>query len=189
MREKLSRKRASNHLQRLRLTLKNGANVTSTYDHAYFSSSENNMGLVFTTQFVNQLINQHGVDFCLYDDYNWDFTLMHISSELAKPPWLVVTPSLSRLQHLGVKTCGTHIVDKKAIECDVNAIETQFNADLAAIDKQLNPAAFVEVKRPKRLFAKKPFRSGGWGDPRDLKLCLDMIHNDYVNLTLIRSMT
>ena len=57
------------------------------------------------------------------------------------------------------------------------------------IDKQLNPAAFVEVKRPKRLFAKKPFRSGGWGDPRDLKLCLDMIHNDYVNLTLIRSMT
>ena len=90
---------------------------------------------------------------------------------------------------MGVKTCGTHIVDKKAIECDVNAIETQFNADLAAIDKQLNPAAFVEVKRPKRLFAKKPFRSGGWGDPRDLKLCLDMIHNDYVNLTLIRSMT
>ena len=60
------------------------------------------MGLVFTTQFVNQLINQHGVDFCLYDDYNWDFTLMHISSELAKPPWLVVTPSLRESVVIGL---------------------------------------------------------------------------------------
>ena len=38
-------------------------------------------------------------DFCLYDDYNWDWTLMHLSAEIIKPTttraWKVALPAMA----------------------------------------------------------------------------------------------
>ena len=163
-------------------------NSTFTYDHSYFSSSVNNMGLVFSAQFVDNLIEKFKTDFCLYDDYNWDFTLMHISTEVTKPSWLVVSPLLSRIQHLGVKTCGTHITDKKATECNIESIHEQFRRDITKVSTFLFPQKFSETKKPKKPYAKKPFRSGGWGDPRDIKMCLDFT-SEKIDLNELRSIT
>ena len=164
-------------------------NSSYTYDHSYFSSSENNMGLTFSFDFVEKILSL-GVDFCLYDDYNWDFSLMHLSTEVSKSHWLVISPLLSRVQHLGVKTCGTHITDKKATECKVDEIRQKFQEDMRSqnITNSLFPSKMVETSKPKKLFAKKPYRSGGWGDPRDIKLCLSFIEGE-TNLEALRSMT
>ena len=180
-----------NYVNNLNLTahLTKFPNSSFTFDHSYFSSSENNMGLTFSSDFIQKILS-FGVDFCLYDDYNWDFSLMHLSTEISKPPWLVVSPLLSRVQHLGVKTCGTHITDKGATECRVDEIRQQFQNDMKSqnITRSLFPSKMVETSKPKKLVTRRPFRSGGWGDPRDIKLCLSFIEGE-TNLETLRSMT
>ena len=55
-----------------------------TFGTSIYSSSENNMGMVFNKQIIKKLFNNFKNDFCFYDDYNWDYTLMHISNEIEK---------------------------------------------------------------------------------------------------------
>ena len=42
------------------------------------------MGMVLTYEFITRLVLDYQKDFCLYDDYNWDYTLMHISTEVSQ---------------------------------------------------------------------------------------------------------
>ena len=69
------------------------------------------MGMVVDHAWVDRVISMSD-DFCLYDDYNWDWTLMHLSAEIIKPAttraWKVALPAMARSQHMGITGCGTH---------------------------------------------------------------------------------
>ena len=69
------------------------------------------MGMVVDHAWVDKVISMSD-DFCLYDDYNWDWTLMHLSAEIIKPAttraWKVALPAMARSQHMGITGCGTH---------------------------------------------------------------------------------
>ena len=69
------------------------------------------MGMVVDHAWVDKVISMSD-DFCLYDDYNWDWTLMHLSAEIIKPAttraWKGALPAMARSQHMGITGCGTH---------------------------------------------------------------------------------
>ena len=76
-----------------------------------WTSTQHNMGMVVDHAWVDKVISMSD-DFCLYDDYNWDWTLMHLSGEIIKPAttraWKVALPAMPRSQHMGITGCGTH---------------------------------------------------------------------------------
>ena len=43
------------------------------------------MAMVVTSEWVEKVTGDLVDDFCLYDDYNWDWTLAHLSNEIIKP--------------------------------------------------------------------------------------------------------
>ena len=43
------------------------------------------MAMVVSSKWVEKLTTDLADDFCLYDDYNWDWTLAHLSNEIIKP--------------------------------------------------------------------------------------------------------
>ena len=70
-----------------------------------------NMAMAVSKAWVDEVIGM-GEDFCIYDDYNWDWTLYHLSTEVVKvkrgQPWNVLVPEIARSQHLGINACGVH---------------------------------------------------------------------------------
>ena len=70
-----------------------------------------NMAMAVSSRWVDEVIAMTD-DFCIYDDYNWDWTLYHLSTEIVKKqrgePWKVMVPSMARSQHLGITGCGVH---------------------------------------------------------------------------------
>ena len=152
------------------------------FENSLFSSAENNMGMMMTAEFIKQHIMSNGDDFCLYDDYNWDYSLMHLSSEIETKPWRVLSPTLSRLQHMGIRTCGTHVT--KHGECDVESILKSFEFEISKLKDNLFPETFVPNIKQKTMLKKLPYRSGGWGDQRDILLCL-AIKNSPADINLL----
>ncbi|KRX98925.1 Small G protein signaling modulator 3 [Trichinella pseudospiralis] len=108
--------------------------------------------------------------FCTYNDYNWDWTLNHIQTHIARN-WKAVVLKSSRVFHIGDWYFGTHTESNNC------------NASLEAVKnyiKEINISTYTfRVDEGGRLFANwvtpQPF--GAWIDPRDHLLCLWHIHN------------
>merc|ERR1719219_218509 len=77
--------------------------------------------------------------FCIYDDYNWDWTLQQmIKACMGEFKTLVsVAP---RVFHVGACTGpegGTHIAKKDRKACDLDAIKAKFNAYVKDIPTEI----------------------------------------------------
>ncbi|KRZ92591.1 Small G protein signaling modulator 3, partial [Trichinella sp. T8] len=120
----------------------------------YWYSSTHNLGMTFSRTFWNEL-KLHAVPFCTYNDYNWDWTLNHIQTHIARN-WKAVVFKSSRLFHIGDWYFGTHT---KLDNC---------NASLEAVKnyiKEINIRTYTfKVDEGGRLFANwvtpQPF--GAW---------------------------
>ncbi|KRY77130.1 Small G protein signaling modulator 3 [Trichinella pseudospiralis] len=123
----------------------------------YWYSSKHNLGMTFSRTFWNEL-KSRAIPFCTYNDYNWDWTLNHIQTHIARN-WKAVVLN------------GTHTESNNC------------NASLEAVKnyiKEINISTYTfRVDEGGRLFANwvtpQPF--GAWIDPRDHLLCLWHIHN------------
>lgn len=134
-----------------------------------WKSTENNMGMAIDRESW-QKISKCSEMFCTYDDYNWDWTLMHVSLKCLLKPLTVLLFQAPRVFHLG--TCGLH---HQTANCDV---ETVLAEAVTVIDNNkhvLEPQSLeIEVARPwSQTQIGQP--NGGWGDDRDHKLCLNFI--------------
>ncbi|XP_014668548.1 PREDICTED: alpha-1,6-mannosyl-glycoprotein 2-beta-N-acetylglucosaminyltransferase-like [Priapulus caudatus] len=138
----------------------------NTYSIEMWRSSEHNMGMVLFRDTWKTLVN-HTEAFCKYDDYNWDWTLMHISQNLMSPSLRVMYLRAPRIFHIG--DCGMH---KKGTKCDPVPTVSKYEGLLNGLTKFLFPDSIVLTNNPVRKLRKlKP--NGGWGDPRDHQLCLN----------------
>lgn len=127
-------------------------------------SSKHNMGFTVDRALWKQIKNC-SQEFCKFDDYNWDWSLMHIFRACVAHNIKTLVASVPRLYHIGA--CGIHHQGRK---CDaeevVNTIEQKFEQN----QKVLFPAKLDLVAE--KSFRKIRFKNnGGWADPRDHQLC------------------
>ncbi|KAI1287956.1 Alpha-1,6-mannosyl-glycoprotein 2-beta-N-acetylglucosaminyltransferase [Halotydeus destructor] len=128
-------------------------------------SSKHNMGMVFDRHLWS-LVKNCSEEFCRYDDYNWDWSLQHISNKCLPKPIKTLVVSSPRVFHVG--ECGVHHKGKKCYDNGhIEKVENSLNAS----SKFLFPAQ-LSLKPVMVKVIKQPRNNGGWGDHRDHDLCL-----------------
>ncbi|XP_022101536.1 alpha-1,6-mannosyl-glycoprotein 2-beta-N-acetylglucosaminyltransferase-like [Acanthaster planci] len=128
-------------------------------------SSRHNMGMALDRSTWERL--QPCVkEFCKYDDYNWDWTLQHVSLTCLKPSLTVMVPKAPRIFHIG--ECGIHHKGR----CDAAMLVKQLDSTVAASADYLFPGSLAVTPPTRALYRKLPRPNGGWGDVRDHALCM-----------------
>ncbi|CAG5132403.1 unnamed protein product, partial [Candidula unifasciata] len=143
----------------------------SKVERAYWISSKHNMGMTFNRS-VWLDIKKCAKEFCRFDDYNWDWTLQHLSMTCIPNKVRLLVMKASRIFHIG--ECGMH---KKSKNCDPMAKVQQAETKLKENHQHLYPN-MVSIAGDSRFKLRDPKPNGGWGDIRDHKLC-----EQYFNMT------
>ena len=148
-----------------------------------WQSSRHNMGMAFNRTVWNQF-RQCSNLFCSVDDYNWDWSLLHVAqkclpsilSDTKEPDKKFVLGALvlkaPRVFHIG--ECGVHHRKASCASDTTTLRKAEYSLNSARRAKTLFPASL----RAKNLINSKVLKlkksNGGWGDPRDKDLCLSL---------------
>ncbi|XP_059218087.1 alpha-1,6-mannosyl-glycoprotein 2-beta-N-acetylglucosaminyltransferase isoform X4 [Stomoxys calcitrans] len=133
-------------------------------------SSKHNMGFAFNRTTWSS-IRKCGKHFCSYDDYNWDWSLQHVSQQCLQRKLHAMIVKGPRVFHIG--ECGVH---HKKKNCESNQVISKVQQVLRIARKsgQIFPKSLTLTVAS--LIKKTKLRkgNGGWGDRRDHELCLNM---------------
>lgn len=133
-------------------------------------SSKHNMGFSFNRSTWKEIVAcaEH---FCTYDDYNWDWSLQHVSQQCSKHKLYALVVRGPRVFHIG--ECGVH---HKKKNCESNQVisKVQQVIRLAVKSGQLFPRSLTMTVAGALKKTKLRKGNGGWGDKRDHELCLNM---------------
>ncbi|CAG9577470.1 unnamed protein product [Danaus chrysippus] len=134
-------------------------------------SSMHNMGFAFNRSVFEDIVSLHH-QFCDYDDYNWDYSLLHLSqNRKGKDKFKVILCKGPRVFHIG--ECGIH---HKKSNCNASVVIGKVQKLLLEARPQMYPARVAATvtsggaKHNKKLIK----GNGGWGDLRDRELCSNM---------------
>ncbi|XP_022217431.1 alpha-1,6-mannosyl-glycoprotein 2-beta-N-acetylglucosaminyltransferase isoform X4 [Drosophila obscura] len=133
-------------------------------------SSKHNMGFAFNrTTWTN--IRKCARHFCTYDDYNWDWSLQHVSQQCLQRKLHAMIVKGPRVFHIG--ECGVHHKNKN---CESNQVisKVQHVLRIARNSHQLFPRSLTLTVPSLSKKTKLRKGNGGWGDLRDHELCLNM---------------
>ncbi|KAM7541222.1 hypothetical protein Aperf_G00000023739 [Anoplocephala perfoliata] len=145
-----------------------------------WSSSNANMGMAFQRRFFDKL-KPCLKTFCLYDDYNWDWSLSYIDRTcLAVKIRVLHFKNCGRVFHTG--SCGLHA---KSSNCDnvEYSIKQVMKRTVGRSGEGLFPTSLNVLPAPVRRSSVRT--NGGWGDPRDRGLCLAIIADRWAPLALL----
>ncbi|XP_041814056.1 alpha-1,6-mannosyl-glycoprotein 2-beta-N-acetylglucosaminyltransferase [Chelmon rostratus] len=132
-------------------------------------STKHNIGMGISREVYYKLMGCSN-EFCTYDDYNWDWTLQHLSGACISKPLKVLVAQGSRVLHTG--DCGLHQKKNCRPEWATQKVEESLQATKDGLfppSLVLNGALAVEHR--------EHMKNGGWGDVRDHILC-----NNYAKL-------
>ncbi|XP_010880609.2 alpha-1,6-mannosyl-glycoprotein 2-beta-N-acetylglucosaminyltransferase [Esox lucius] len=127
-------------------------------------STKHNIGMGISREVYYKLMGCNN-DFCTYDDYNWDWTLQHLSGICLSKPVKVLVAQGSRVLHTG--NCGLH-QNKEACRPELALQKAQESLQLAK--DYLFPPSLV-LTSSESVEHKPHMKNGGWGDIRDHVLC------------------
>lgn len=132
-------------------------------------STQHNMGMAMyrsTWEKIKKCANE----FCTFDDYNWDWTLMYLSRSCIGKFLSVLVYEVPRMFHVG--DCGLHHTKSCNSKDTLNKVKAiiERNKDFMFTDK-LNIVAQSSLPG-----GQNP--NGGWGDVRDHELCLRFVTAD-----------
>ncbi|XP_068627187.1 alpha-1,6-mannosyl-glycoprotein 2-beta-N-acetylglucosaminyltransferase isoform X4 [Battus philenor] len=134
-------------------------------------SSMHNMGMVFNRTVWNSIMELQD-QFCAYDDYNWDYSLLHLSQNRpGREKFKVILCKGPRVFHIG--ECGIH---HKKSNCNASTVISKVQKLLQTAKASMFPtrvSATISAggaKHNKKLTK----GNGGWGDIRDQELCTNM---------------
>jgi len=149
-------------------------------DMTTWESAKHNMGMAFTRVLWRKI---HGCReyFCNYDDYNWDWSLQHMSKQCFQTKLEVLLVKGPRVFHIG--ECGVH---HKKKYCDTNKVTKKVKDILVKAKSYLYPTELSLAKVvPKRTKKQKNQKgNGGWGDHRDRALCMNMANSNQTSTNL-----
>ncbi|XP_053682426.1 alpha-1,6-mannosyl-glycoprotein 2-beta-N-acetylglucosaminyltransferase [Sabethes cyaneus] len=133
-------------------------------------SSKHNMGMAFNRSTWHE-ITRCARHFCEYDDYNWDWSLQHVSQQCLKQKLHVMVVKGPRVFHIG--ECGVH---HKKSNCESNQVISKVQQVLrvARRSRQLYPKSISLMMASVAKKTKLRKGNGGWGDQRDHQLCFNM---------------
>lgn len=133
-------------------------------------SSKHNMGMAFNRSTWHD-ITRCARHFCEYDDYNWDWSLQHVSQQCLKQKLHVMVVKGPRVFHIG--ECGVH---HKKSNCESNQVISKVQQVLrvARRSRQLYPKSISLTVASVIKKTKLRKGNGGWGDQRDHQLCFNM---------------
>uniref|UniRef100_A0AAQ4NYG8 Si:ch73-91k6.2 n=1 Tax=Gasterosteus aculeatus aculeatus TaxID=481459 RepID=A0AAQ4NYG8_GASAC len=126
-------------------------------------STKHNLGMAISREVYYKLMGCNS-EYCTYDDYNWDWTLQHLSGTCISKPVKVLAAQASRVLHTG--DCGLHQKEDCRPEWASRKVE---EALLAAKDGLFPPS--LVLKGAEAAEHKAHVKNGGWGDVRDHVLC------------------
>lgn len=126
-------------------------------------STKHNIGMGISREMYYKLMGCHDV-YCSYDDYNWDWTLQHLSGTCVSKPIKVLVAQGSRVMHTG--DCGLHQKDNCRPEWAMQRVEE----NLKKAKDNLFPAS-ITLTAAEVAEHKAHMKNGGWGDVRDHSLC------------------
>ncbi|XP_075989674.1 alpha-1,6-mannosyl-glycoprotein 2-beta-N-acetylglucosaminyltransferase-like isoform X3 [Anticarsia gemmatalis] len=134
-------------------------------------SSMHNMGFAFNRTVWNNIMELQE-QFCEYDDYNWDYSLLHLSQNRpGKEKFKVIVCKGPRVFHIG--ECGFH---HKKSNCNASTVISKVQKLLQNAKPYMYPSRVTAsvtaggAKHNKKLVK----GNGGWGDIRDRELCANM---------------
>ncbi|GAB6024931.1 Alpha-1,6-mannosyl-glycoprotein 2-beta-N-acetylglucosaminyltransferase [Chamberlinius hualienensis] len=136
-------------------------------------ASKHNMGMVLKRSTWDQ-IRTCSEKFCKFDDYNWDWSLQHISANCLKNKLQVLMVKAPRVFHIG--ECGVHHKDKN---CSVNQMISKVRKLMTSAKKHMFPSKLTLTRTSQRA-TKSQKGNGGWGDVRDHWLCLHLLNETSV---------
>ncbi|XP_055628922.1 alpha-1,6-mannosyl-glycoprotein 2-beta-N-acetylglucosaminyltransferase isoform X3 [Toxorhynchites rutilus septentrionalis] len=133
-------------------------------------SSKHNMGMAFNRTTWHE-ITRCALHFCEYDDYNWDWSLQHVSQQCLKQKLHVMVVKGPRVFHIG--ECGVH---HKKSNCESNQVISKVQQVLrvARRSRQLYPKSISLMVASVIKKTKLRKGNGGWGDQRDHQLCFNI---------------
>ncbi|XP_040576144.1 alpha-1,6-mannosyl-glycoprotein 2-beta-N-acetylglucosaminyltransferase isoform X2 [Lepeophtheirus salmonis] len=144
---------------------KDGHQVESTQ----WMSVKHNMGMAFTKELWRKVMGCKS-SFCNFDDYNWDWSLQHVSLSCLPEGIFVMLMKGPRVFHIG--ECGVH---HKKSNCQAASVVKKVNDILSKAKKYLYPKKLKVIPGNRKSKNSKIRKgNGGWGDLRDQKLCLDL---------------
>lgn len=143
---------------------------------ARWVSSRHNMGMAFTRNMWED-IKKCGVDFCNFDDYNWDWTLQHLSMKCIPGTVKVMKMKATRVFHMGA--CGVH---HKGKNCSPEAKKKSVEKLLRDNKQNFFPNV-LSLAGFSGLRLRDPKPNGGWGDSRDRQLCMSFFYGNSSNFT------
>nr|XP_057930468.1 alpha-1,6-mannosyl-glycoprotein 2-beta-N-acetylglucosaminyltransferase [Doryrhamphus excisus] len=126
-------------------------------------STKHNIGVAISREVYYKLMGCNK-DFCTYDDYNWDWTLQHLSGTCISKPLKVLVAQGSRVLHTG--DCGLHQKQNCRPEWALQKVEQT----LQAAKSGFFPSSLV-ITASEKAEHKEHMKNGGWGDIRDHNLC------------------
>ncbi|CAH2987853.1 unnamed protein product [Chilo suppressalis] len=134
-------------------------------------SSMHNMGFAFNRTVWNYIMELED-QFCAYDDYNWDYSLLHLSQNRpGREKFKVILCKGPRVFHIG--ECGIH---HKKSNCNASTVISKVQQLLKNAKPYMYPSKVTAIvttggaKHNKKLTK----GNGGWGDIRDQDLCSNM---------------
>ncbi|KAJ8926888.1 hypothetical protein NQ314_020739 [Rhamnusium bicolor] len=131
-------------------------------------SSKHNMGMAFNRSTWMQIV-ECAAYFCKYDDYNWDWSLQHISQNCLKQKLHAMVARGPRVFHIG--ECGVH---HKKKNCESTSVISKVQQVLKSAKRHLYPDYLILTYTTILKKTKLRKGNGGWGDRRDHKLCMGM---------------
>ncbi|XP_070541008.1 alpha-1,6-mannosyl-glycoprotein 2-beta-N-acetylglucosaminyltransferase-like [Ptychodera flava] len=135
-------------------------------DALIWHSSKHNMGMAMDRNSFNKL-QGCAKEFCVFDDYNWDWTLQHISKHCMSSSLMALVSKSPRVFHIG--ECGIHHNGK---QCNVAEKVKHIESVLEVNKQHLFPNELKLGQKTRTLSAKPSKPNGGWGDIRDHALCM-----------------
>lgn len=126
-------------------------------------STKHNIGMAISREVYYKLMGCN-VEFCTYDDYNWDWTLQHLSGTCIAKPVKVLVAQGSRVLHTG--DCGLHQKEN----CRPEWASQKVEEGLHTAKDSFFPQSLV-LSSTEAVEHKAHMKNGGWGDVRDHILC------------------
>lgn len=133
-------------------------------------SSKHNMGMILNRSLWNK-IRKCAKAFCTFDDYNWDWSLQHISTACLPTHLTAMVAMAPRVFHIG--ECGVHHRGK---DCSSDRVVQKVVRILSSAKQYLFPSS-LSIRQGMRRPYKPQKGNGGWGDNRDHRLCLSQVVN------------